>query len=394
MTRQFEFPVGYRQFHDDANFNFQLNRWLSYWDENEVRRIAGSITGLASWKSVMLATAQTAEAEGRALNAAFFYRAAEFFIAPEDPDKLIAYNRFKELFYRHLKGLPMERVDVPYEGHSLPALIFRAEGTKRDTLLVHGGFDSFKEEFIEMAETFTSQGIEFILFEGPGQGEPLMHHHMAMPDDWEKPVGAVLDHLGSISCSLLGISLGGYLAPRAAAYDKRIKRVIAYDVLEDFLGCLSAKLDPGAQKLLAFLMKINANKTINTLMGRVIDNDEFVRWAFGHGMHVSGTTTPYDYLRWVEKFTTKHVAHLIDQDFLLLGGTEDHLVPLPQFFSQAESLRNVRSLTTRLFTSHEEASSHCQVGNLQLGADWIADWLSFQLNHPSTTGSTTGPSID
>ncbi len=381
MSTHFEFPVGYRQFHEDANYNFQLNRWLTYWDEDEVHRIAANISNLATWKSVLLNAGRVAEADSRSLNAAFFYRAAEFFIAPDDPDKLIAYNRFRDLFYAELNDLPMTRVDVPYGDKSLPALIFPPSGAKRDTVLVHGGFDSFKEEFIEMAETFTSQGIEFVLFEGPGQGEPLMLNHLAMPNDWERPVSAILDHLEITSCSLIGISLGGYLAPRAAAFDKRIKRVVAYDVLEDFLGCLSAKLDPPAQKLLAFLMNLGAGNIINTLMKGVIKKDEFARWAFGHGMHVSGTTTPYNYLKWVESFTTKPIAHLIDQDFLLLGGTEDHLVPLPQFFRQAENLANVRSLTTRLFTEKEQASSHCQVGNLQLAADFIANWLSFQLEH-------------
>ena len=382
MTNRFEFPIGYRHLHDDANYNFQLNRWLTYWDEEEVRYIAANISDLATWKSELLKAARTCEAENRALNAAFFYRAAEFFIAPDDPDKLIAYNRFRELFYAEVTNPLMTRVNVPYEGSTLPALIFPADGPKRDTVLVHGGFDSFKEEFIEMAATFTSQGIEFILFEGPGQGEPLMLNHLAMPNDWERPVGAILDHLQISSCSLIGISLGGYLAPRAAAFDKRIRRVVAYDVLEDFLGCLSAKLDPGAQKLLAFLMRIRARRTINTLMSGVIKKDEFARWAFGHGMHVSGTTMPYDYLKWVESFTTAPFAPLIDQDFLLLGGAEDHLVPLPQFFSQANNVPNVRSLTTRLFTDKEHASSHCQVGNLQLAADWIANWLVFQLEHP------------
>jgi len=382
MSNRFEFPVGYLQLHDDANYNFQLNRWLTYWDEDEVRRVAANISDLATWKSELLQTAKTCEADNRALNAAFFYRAAEFFIAPNDPDKLIAYNRFRELFYSEIDDLPMTRVDIPYEGATLPALIFPADGPKRETVLVHGGFDSFKEEFIEMAATFTRQGIEFILFEGPGQGEPLMLSHISMPNDWERPVSAILDHLQISSCSLIGISLGGYLAPRAAAFDKRIQRVVAYDVLEDFLGCLSAKLDPGAQKLLGFLMRIRARKTINTLMSGVIKKDEFARWAFGHGMHVSGTNKPYDYLKWVESFTTKPFAHLIDQDFLLLGGTEDHLVPLPQFFNQAGNLPNARSLTTRLFTDKEQASSHCQVGNLQLAADWIANWLVFQLEHP------------
>ncbi len=384
MTHPSKFAFGYRQFHTDTNFNFQLNRWLHQWNESEVIAAAAQITDLTSWKSVMLDFAGRAEQEGRLLNAAFFYRAAEFFIAPDDPDKLTAYTRFTELFYKQLGDQPMQRVDVPFGDHTLPALVFPAIGPKRDTLIVHGGFDSFKEEFIDMAETFTRQGFEFILFEGPGQGEALLKNHIPMSPDWEKPVGAILDHFNLTACSLLGISLGGHLAPRAAAFDKRIKRVIAFDVMEAFFGCLSSRLDPGPRKLLTFLMQIKAKRTINTLMGRVVEKDDFVRWAFGHGMHVSGTQTPYDYLNWVKKFTTRDIAHLIDQDFLLLGGAEDHLVPVSQFFAQAERLPNTHSLTTRLFTSREQASNHCQIGNVQLALDWINNWLIFQTQQEQT----------
>lgn len=385
MTYSVTFPRGYRQFHANTNFNFQLNRWLPQWDEDEVFAAAAKITDMKSWKSVMLDFAQRAEQENRLLNAAFFYRAAEFFITPDDPDKLTSYARFIELFYRQLGDLPMQRVEVPFGDHTLPALVFPAIGPKRDTLVVHGGFDSFKEEFIEMAGTFTRQGFEFILFEGPGQGEPLLKNHISMGHDWETPVSAVLDHFALTSCSLLGISLGGYLAPRAAAFDKRIQRVIAFDVMEDFFGCLSSKLEPGPRALLSFLMRVKAKPAINTLMNKVTAKDDFARWAFAHGMHVSGTQTPYDYLDWVKKFTTRDIAHLIDQDFLLLGGAEDHLVPVSQFFLQAERLSNVRSLTTRLFTRHEQASNHCQVGNLQLALDYIADWLVFQTPSPNET---------
>ncbi len=388
MSYSAAFPHGYRQFHANTNFNFQLNRWLPQWDENEVFAAAAKITDMASWKSVMLDFAQRAEQENRILNAAFFYRAAEFFIAPDDPDKLTSYARFIELFYQQLGDLPMQRVEVPFGDHTLPALVFPAIGPKRDTLVAHGGFDSFKEEFIEMAETFTQKGFEFILFEGPGQGEPLLKNHIPMGHDWEIPVGAILDHFNLTSCSLLGISLGGYLAPRAAAFDKRIERVIAFDVMEDFFSCLSSKLEPAPRALLSFLMQVKAKRTINTLMTRVMAKDDFVHWAFGHGMHVSGTHTPYDYLNWVKKFTTRNIADLIDQDFLLLGGAEDHLVPVSQFFEQAARLPNARSLTTRLFTRHEQASNHCQVGNLQLALDYIANWLVFQTRSVNDTSLT------
>ena len=43
-------------------------------------------------------------------------------------------------------------------------------------------------------------------------------------------MAAVLDHFGLADVTLIGLSLGGYLAPRAAAFEERIKRVVAHDV--------------------------------------------------------------------------------------------------------------------------------------------------------------------
>ena len=58
-----------------------------------------------------------------------------------------------------------------------------------------------------------------------------------------------------------------------------------------------------------------------------------------------------------------------------MAGTEDHLVPLNQFYDQIAQLTQVRSLTARLFTRFDEAQNHIQVGNIGLAVRVIIDWL-------------------
>jgi hypothetical protein len=62
---------------------------------------------------------------------------------------------------------------------------------------------------------------------------------------------------------------------------------------------------------------------------------------------------------------------------LLLAGAEDFGIPVEQFYQQIEALKNVRSLTARLFTRAEQAQNHCQVGNLELALDVVANWIEF-----------------
>ena len=74
---------------------------------------------------------------------------------------------------------------------------------------------------------------------------------MKMTPDWEKCTSPVLDYFGLGDVTLIGVSLGGYLAARAAAFEPRIKRVVLYDIIYDFFGSLMSKAwwlvgnDPG-----------------------------------------------------------------------------------------------------------------------------------------------------
>jgi len=109
------------------------------------------------------------------MNAAFYYRAAEFFKLPSDPDKESLYDRFVDIFYQKaFVGETFERFLVPYEHTHLP--VIRVPSTKpacSGTIVIHGGFDSYIEEFYSLAVYFSKHGYEVILFEGPGQGAAL-----------------------------------------------------------------------------------------------------------------------------------------------------------------------------------------------------------------------------
>lgn len=64
-----------------------------------------------------------------------------------------------------------------------------------------------------------------------------------MTHEWEKTVAVILDYLGSDNVTLIGISLGGYLAVRAASLEPRVQRVIANDVMLYFFVCVASRLE-------------------------------------------------------------------------------------------------------------------------------------------------------
>ena len=235
---EFTFPVGYHEFHEKQIFNFQLNRWysLGYARFEDMQEAGQRINSFAEWKVEMLRQAEKAVAQDRLMNAAFYYRAAEFYTSRDDPHKERLYDRFIELFYRVFQDEGIERFTVPYDGAFLPAMrVSPSSGEKRSTIVMHGGFDSFIEEFYSWMRYFADRGYEVIAFEGPGQGAARRKYGLPLDYRWELPTGAVLDYFGLKNVTLLGISMGGYFCLRAAALDTRIRRVIASAIAYDYM---------------------------------------------------------------------------------------------------------------------------------------------------------------
>ncbi len=238
-----------------------------------------------------------------------------------------------------------------------------------------GGFDSYIEEWFAVLFALRDAGYEVIAFDGPGQGTALEDFNLPMTHEWEKPVKVVLDYFDLDEVSLLGFSLGGELVIRAAAYEPRVRRIIADDVLTDFSEVVLRQVSPVVRVMLAALLKLNAALAVNSLVRRAMKRSLVIEWGVQQGMHVTGCRSPYEFLQKVRWLRTTAVSARVTQDVLLLAGEQDHYVPLHQFYDQIKTLRNVRSLTARLFTRAEQAENHCQIGNLALSLQVIVGWL-------------------
>ncbi len=364
----FSFPVGYQSFHKNKQLNFRINQAysLGYWRKADAQQVGVSIQDMGECQRDLIAFAEQKDAEGQLLVATFGYRLAEFFTHPNDPDKIVLYDKFYDRFYRGVQGEPMERCSIPYQNGVLPALRFSLENSK-GTIVFIGGHDSFMEELYSIALYIVNAGYDVILFEGPGQGSARRKSNIYMIHEWENPTSAVLDYFGLSDVTLVGLSMGGFLAQRAAAYDDRITRVVAFDITPyDLHGS-------GLQGAIYqwFLRNPSVyNRIANFSMRLSAQTEQLIsQW-----MYITGASTPAEWNEKLQYYSVSDVAEQIRQDVLLLAGAEDQIIPLKEYHNNMNGLPNARSVTGRIFTADEHAQNHCQIGNIKLALDVILEW--------------------
>lgn len=172
---------------------------------------------------------------GEHLNrAAVYYHFGKFLFVHDIPQMRAAHMKAvecKTLALPHVRP-PGERVEIPYEGKKLYGILRKPAGIERPpVMMMTMGLDSAKEETDAYEQPFLARGIATLAFDGPGQGEG--EYDFAIRGDYEVAVRAVADFietrrdLDTGQIGLWGVSLGGYYAPRAAAFEKRVKACIS-----------------------------------------------------------------------------------------------------------------------------------------------------------------------
>ncbi|WP_164465169.1 alpha/beta hydrolase [Chryseobacterium lactis] len=376
---------GTYQLHDEPNFNFQLNRTIMWGggDLEEIRAIAPRINTTEDWVREMTNLAERAKENHQISKAIGYYRMAEFFEADGSPDKSKLYAKSQSLFYTYYQDLfntTIRRDEVEFENGKLPVWIGLPDTEIKDTVIIHGGNDSYMEEFLPVVQHLLSEGIAVYLFDGPGQGAALRESEIYYTYEWERPVKAILDQYNLNDVTLIGLSLGGMLAPRAAAFEKRIKRVVAWGIMPDFYEVVLSKVP----KELRILMDLGEKEQVNTLIQKKMEADPLVKWALQHGMFSMNVKTPYDYLNKTRKFEMESIGHYITQDFLLLGSNGDHFIPVELYKRVIDALPNVRSLTYKMYTKSDAAENHCNFGNTELVLNDIIHWMLQAKNKSAT----------
>jgi 2,6-dihydroxypseudooxynicotine hydrolase len=180
------------------------------------------------------------------VRASLAYHFAQFVYHEDEELKREAQEKKVACHRRALPDLdpPGERVEIPFEGGTLPGVFRIPEKAQSDpgvpTVILIAGLDSTKEEFYTLEAEMHVRGLATLAFDGPAQGE---RRDLPLRPDFEAPTSAVVDFLvdepraDSSRIGILGVSCGGYYAPRALAADRRIRAGVGVAGFYDLADC-------------------------------------------------------------------------------------------------------------------------------------------------------------
>jgi len=293
------------------------------------------------------------------LRASLYYVAAERLMTNLDSRKLQTYIQFLSSFKKgiQLRREPVEWVEVPFQNSSLPALFVPALGSGRAPCMIHfDGFDVMKETiYSRIGNEFRYRGIALLIVDHPGVGEALRLRNMYSSPDTEVPAAACVDYLESRSdvdperIGIMALSLGGYYAPRAAAFEKRLKCCVAWGAIWDYGEIWEGRLRGQAGQ-------------------RSVPPFQFT-WVFGKD-------TAEEALEVAKKMSLEGVADKITCPLLVVHGENDRQVPLWHAEKTIEKAVNSPGRKLKVFTFAEGGAEHCQVDNSTIFVDYAADWVA------------------
>ena len=361
--------------------DFQINRVIAYGDSaGDAKKIIEKTRGikdLTTWFQVWSDLGNYYRKTSQHLRTAYAYRMAEFFLNEDHPQKNHMYEESYKYFHLAFRqmGLNYTVHEISFMNTYMHSLCFKSENEK-NIVLICGGYDSFIEEFVPAILDFANNGYTVILFEGGGQGKTLKNGLTFMAH-WEKPTSCVLDYYKINSCTMVGISWGGYLAVRAAAFEPRIKAVVAFDVLENGFLCMTDMFPSIIKSMVRYFVLYEKKRISNRILQMLRRKSLIADWAMMQGMYITGTKTPYDFYReLLNHALPQEICDKLTCHVLLLAGEKDHYIPNDQFYRLSNKIKHAKSLSARMFTEAEGGEQHCQTGNYQLAVDEILNWMN------------------
>ena len=316
--------------------------------------------------------------------ASTYYHVSYFplFGTPVDPRLVDAFEKETDAFQRgaRLSETPIEILEIPFEGRSLPGYFLKPDASlrPRPTILHLDGYDgSINEMYFANGPAAMSRGYNCLLLDGPGQGRNLIRDHMPFRHDWETVVRSAVDFLLTRSdvdpsrIVLAGGSFGGYLAPRAAAFEKRIAALIADPGLWDQKPDLKAF---GISEQVVSSPQ-EANRALYSQLEQKVRSrevDPMLHWKIvQRGLWVHGVNSLFDLVQELNRFEISPFADQIECPTLLTTSEGDPLG------LQAERLFNALRCPKSLirFSAAEGANGHCELFGRRLYHQRVFDWL-------------------
>jgi dienelactone hydrolase len=333
---------------------------------------AGTRDLMLAWKRVADQVAEQATEAEKAghlrtagqkyFRAAAYVCQAERMLSSKDPERIPFYQQGLDLMQKSFELIDpaTTRVEVPFEGHLLPAYFTqatRADGSPAPTMIMWNGLDSTKEHMYtsEWPQELAARGISTLMVDCPGSGEALRFLGLKSrveTEDWAKACVDYLetrDDVDADRIGLVGWSLGGYYAPRAAAYEKRIRLVVAWGANHNWGEVQKRRLEREGENPVPHYW-------------------EHVLWVWG----ADDVTT---FVEDAEAVNLNGVVEQITCPFLITHGENDRQIPVAYAHQSYDQAVNSPKRELRIFTPEEGATEHVGLDHLPHVGAYTADWI-------------------
>ena len=334
---------------------------------------AGTADFLRAWTDLtdlLAGQAEAAEKAGHRRTAGQLYRRATNYLCQAErmqsassPQRLDTYRRVLALQQKAFDNADPRtlRVGIPFEGATLPAYFTTAPAADHGpapVMIMWNGLDSTKEHIHAsgVQDEFAARGISTLAVDTPGSGEALRLGGLTSRIATEAWAAACVDYLetrddvDATRIGLAGWSLGGYYAPRAAAYEKRLALVVAWGANHNWGAVQRRRLEREGERPVPHYWE-------HVLWVWGYDNlDEFI--AHADDVHLDGV---------VENITVP---------FLICHGEGDRQIPVKYAHRSYDQAVNSPKRELRIFTAEEGGTEHIGLDHLPYVRDFVADWVA------------------
>ncbi|MBE6034116.1 MAG: alpha/beta fold hydrolase [Clostridiales bacterium] len=332
--------------------------WINTW--SSMAQKLKSRAELAEKKSQKV-TASTAY-----LRASTYFRVATMYFGKIDDPRMKnctieSHNCYEK--YLGLSGYPGKYVEIPYENTYLPGHYYHSPIAKEKAplLIITPGRDTWAEDTRWVYDGAIKRGINCLIYDGPGQGFALRLGGLPFRPDWENVMKPVVDFALTLPgvdrnrIGLMGLSFGGFLIPRAVAFEKRVKLCI---------------VDPGNINWGgAFAERLQVIKRTPKFLRPSFMNFMLQDYAWKQGVSED------EVIEELKKYDNTSILDKITCRMLVMDGTKEPM------FGEAKKFYDALKCPKdyMLFDEDTTAQAHCQMGSYATGTEYLFDWISDNL---------------
>ena len=397
------------QFHFEALRTLGLARYAGS-DVGEVLNAASKIKpgDFESWYQAFYSLAERLDNLSKSISdpiglrdtlfrAATYYRVADFFLHGKRDDPRISslWKKQEECFHKAigLLDVPGEIINVKTDhGFYIPCILYRCstDGLPCPTIILTNGYDGPQEEMLHVfGFAALERGYNVITYEGPGQPSVVRYQGKGFICEWEKVVTPVISYfsnskqfpeIDTAKLTLLGYSFGGFLTPRAAAFDERLAALITVDGVIDCYEAFASNI-PSDGKLLLQSADPSAAAEFDAQVSGILKNPHLptsVRWGIEQGLWSFNVDSPYEFFQRVKPMNLLGgIAGKIKCPTLVFDAEGEKYFVGAGGKSQPERLKEAigENATIVKLTEDDAAAEHCHVGASVLMNQILFDWL-------------------